>query len=179
MAATVPTTVLVISDTHLAHPLTAGLPAKLPPIDLLIHAGDLTMQGTVPEFHRVLDMLATISADVKLVIPGNHDLALDSEWMLRSDKKLRAWEMRSGVREWKGQLSLEYCDMARALWFGDDSRAVYEGVTMLVEGTHEILLKNGASVKVSRVSLSLLMNARVDADGTSQKQYGRCHSSTV
>ncbi|KAF4552024.1 Calcineurin-like phosphoesterase-like protein 1 [Elsinoe fawcettii] len=146
--ATVPTSVLVISDTHLASPFPLGVPADLHHIDVLVHTGDLTMLGTVSEYHQALDMLATIPADIKLVIPGNHDLALDREWLARTPERLRSWERRNGVPSWKGRLGNEQWEEAEAVWFGEESRAVREGVTMLKEGRHEIRLKNGALLKV-------------------------------
>ncbi|PNS16777.1 hypothetical protein CAC42_4741 [Sphaceloma murrayae] len=148
MTGGVRTSVLVVSDTHLAHPFPYGIPSDLPHIDLLIHAGDLTMLGTIPEFHQALDMLATIPADVKLVIPGNHDLALDPEWIHRTPEMLLRWERRSGVPGWAGRVGREYWEMTQGVWFGEQSRAVREGVTMLTEGMHEIVLKNGATAKV-------------------------------
>ncbi|KAF2221035.1 Metallo-dependent phosphatase-like protein, partial [Elsinoe ampelina] len=142
------TSILCISDTHLASPFPFGVPKDLPHIDVLIHSGDLTMLGTVPEYHEVLDMLATIPADLKLLIGGNHDLALDQEWLARTSERLQHWESRNGVPKWKGRLGDEYWREAEAVWFGPDSRAVKEGVTMLKEGRHELRLSNGALLKV-------------------------------
>ncbi|PSK36140.1 hypothetical protein B9Z65_5955 [Elsinoe australis] len=148
MADSIRTSVLIISDTHLASPFPNGVPSDLPHIDVLVHAGDLTMVGTVPEYHQVLDMLATIPADVKLVIPGNHDLALDGEWLSRKPERLQEWKLRNGVRELDLELGERQLREAESVWFGEQSRAVKEGVTMLREGTHEIKLKNGAMLKI-------------------------------
>lgn len=63
-------TVVCVSVTHGGEP-------KLPPGDLLIHAGDLTQSGTAGELQRQLDWLNAQPHAHKLVIAGNHDLILD------------------------------------------------------------------------------------------------------
>lgn len=63
-------TVVCISDTH-------NLQPSFPPGDLLVHAGDLTQNGTVEELQRQLDWLNQQPHQHKVVIAGNHDIALD------------------------------------------------------------------------------------------------------
>ncbi|GAM84428.1 hypothetical protein ANO11243_024240 [Dothideomycetidae sp. 11243] len=146
---TIRTSVLVISDTHLATPFPDGVPADLPPIDLLLHAGDLTQTGTEEEFSKALDMLHSIPAAVKLVIPGNHDLGLDKIWTGRTLDQLKIWERRNLMFDvWKGELGEEAWQRCEKMWFGAGSRARREGVTMLKEGRWIIPLKNGARVKI-------------------------------
>ena len=60
-----------ISDTH------NGLP-KLPSGDVLIHAGDLTNQGSLSELQKTVAWLEKAPFECKLVIAGNHDITLDS-----------------------------------------------------------------------------------------------------
>ena len=62
--------VLCISDTHTNTP-------DLPPADLLIHAGDLTNEGTVSEIQAQLDWLASLPYKYKVAIAGNHDSYFD------------------------------------------------------------------------------------------------------
>ena len=65
-----------ISDTH---NLTAGLAAKIPLGDVLIHAGDFTNVGEISDvidFNNFLDELPHLH---KVVIAGNHDLSFDLE----------------------------------------------------------------------------------------------------
>jgi Calcineurin-like phosphoesterase len=59
-----------ISDTHNGTP-------KLPKGDVLIHAGDLTKQGTPAEIQRQISWLQRQEFQAKIVVAGNHDLALD------------------------------------------------------------------------------------------------------
>jgi Icc-related predicted phosphoesterase len=61
--------VVCTSDTHNAQPL-------LPDGDILIHAGDLTINGTLPELQAQLDWLSSLPHRHKIVIAGNHDVYL-------------------------------------------------------------------------------------------------------
>lgn len=142
------TSVLIISDTHNADPFPDGIPKDFPHIDLLLHAGDLTISGTRKEFYHVIQMLKRIPADVKLVIPGNHDLTLDKVWMSRSQSRLSSWEKQNSPRGWKGTLGEDEWHRAERMWFGPESRAAQAGITMLREGKHRVLLRNGAKLKV-------------------------------
>ncbi|KAK3622186.1 hypothetical protein LTR56_022341 [Elasticomyces elasticus] len=144
---TVKTRILIISDTHCAvltrrkdggnvpHP---PFSAPLPPADLLILAGDLTMTGKIEEYHRALDMLKDIEAPVKLVIAGNHDYSLDSDFML---SHLEPKGLTKPAAEFEIQ-------EAHDLWMAPEGRARLEGVTFLEEGVHSVDLENGARVKV-------------------------------
>ncbi|KAH0591748.1 hypothetical protein MHUMG1_10513 [Metarhizium humberi] len=119
---------LVLSDTHDdAFPV----PASLPAVDVVIHCGDLTMIGGLSNYRRALDSLAACPAEIKLVIPGNHDVSLDAEWWgenMDSDD-----DEDEPVR-------------ARALFTLDEYTRC--GVRFLDEGTHEIALHDGRSFKV-------------------------------
>jgi len=82
------TRIVCISDTHNQTP-------KLPKGDVLIHAGDLTKQGSYPELKRTADWLEKADFEAKIVIAGtefffadrlelfancrlgNHDITLD------------------------------------------------------------------------------------------------------
>lgn len=65
------TRVVCIADTHRCTP-------PVPAGDVLIHAGDLTNEGTLPELQRQVDWLRRLPHEVKIIIAGNHDLALDA-----------------------------------------------------------------------------------------------------
>lgn len=66
-----PIKVVTISDTH------TNIWPNVPDGDLLIHAGDLTNQGTVQEIQTQIDWLKTLPHRHKVVIAGNHDTYLD------------------------------------------------------------------------------------------------------
>ncbi|KAI8299929.1 Metallophosphoesterase domain-containing protein 1 [Colletotrichum sp. SAR11_59] len=71
---------LVLSDTH-----HTGFPdpATLPKADVILHCGDLTMRGGLSEYKPTVERLSACNAELKLVIPGNHDLTLDQHWWTR------------------------------------------------------------------------------------------------
>ncbi|KAF2757856.1 Metallo-dependent phosphatase [Pseudovirgaria hyperparasitica] len=60
-----------ISDTHNQTP-------KLPAGDVLIHAGDLTNQGSLSELQKTVAWLEKANFEAKIVVAGNHDITLDS-----------------------------------------------------------------------------------------------------
>ena len=60
-----------VSDTHNTSPETGAF--KLPKGDVLIHAGDLTKQGTQAELRKALDWIEMADFEEKIVIAGRHD----------------------------------------------------------------------------------------------------------
>jgi Icc-related predicted phosphoesterase len=89
--------IVCISDTHNAAP---GEGYTLPEGDVLIHAGDLTNQGSRSEMNKVVKWLSEGKYEVKIVIggwlqsslvdetqllttTGNHDISLDPEYVLK------------------------------------------------------------------------------------------------
>ena len=75
-----PLTVVCVSDTH-------GTRPSIPPGDLLLHAGDLTNWGTFSEIQAQLTWLSEQPHVYKVVIAGNHDLYLDSEFKERHPER--------------------------------------------------------------------------------------------
>ncbi len=66
---------VLISDTHLTKP-------TLPEGDLLIHAGDLTFDGSITQTTKGLNWLGTQGKNYKygvIFVPGNHD------WLFQND----------------------------------------------------------------------------------------------
>jgi predicted phosphodiesterase len=82
--------VVCISDTH------NHFPEEVPPGDLLIHAGDLTIDGSVAEIQKQIDWLASLPHKEIVVISGNHDTYLDP----RTRPSLSD-EQREGTIDWK------------------------------------------------------------------------------
>ena len=68
-----------ISDTH------THKARSLPPGDVLIHAGDLTNEGTVTEIQEQINWLASLPYAHKIVIAGNHDSYFDPRSRYESD----------------------------------------------------------------------------------------------
>lgn len=63
--------IVAMADTHNRH---AGL--AVPDGDVLIHAGDLTGRGSLPELDQVAEWLRSLPHPHKVVVAGNHDFAL-------------------------------------------------------------------------------------------------------
>ncbi|KAJ5385154.1 hypothetical protein N7517_003065 [Penicillium concentricum] len=64
-----------VSDTHGYTPSEAGF--KLPAGDVLIHAGDLTNNGSLKELRRTMDWICKADFEIKIIVGGNHDVTLD------------------------------------------------------------------------------------------------------
>ncbi|KAH6889810.1 Metallo-dependent phosphatase-like protein [Thelonectria olida] len=67
------TRIVCISDTH-------NCTVKLPKGDVLIHAGDLTNQGSYSELSKTVKWLEQADFEAKIVIAGNHDITLDKDF---------------------------------------------------------------------------------------------------
>lgn len=114
---------LILSDTHdSAFPHSGSLPT----VDVVIHCGDLTMIGGLSNFRKAFEALSKCPAELKLVIPGNHDVSLDPAWWARNldedddpAEPERAREMAASFAN--------------------------KGVRLLEEGTHRISLHDGRS----------------------------------
>lgn len=65
---------VLISDTHNKH-------QEVPKIecDVLVHAGDLTMAGSLHEIQKAGDWIREYPAEFKVVIAGNHDFGFESK----------------------------------------------------------------------------------------------------
>lgn len=67
-----------LSDTHNACPADGAF--KLPKGDILIHAGDLTRQGTFAELRKTLEWIEQVDYEVKIVIAGNYSTRLHCKY---------------------------------------------------------------------------------------------------
>lgn len=69
--------IVCISDTHLQH---LKMPILIPDGDVLIHAGDATMQGTLPEVRAFSEWFGNLPHKHKIFVAGNHD------WSFQMDR---------------------------------------------------------------------------------------------
>ncbi|GAO17218.1 uncharacterized protein UV8b_05480 [Ustilaginoidea virens] len=67
------TRIVCLADTHNAT-------VKLPKGDVLIHAGDLTNQGSYSELSKAVKWLEAADFEAKIVIAGNHDITLGADF---------------------------------------------------------------------------------------------------
>lgn len=86
--------IVCVSDTHNETP-------HLPPGDILIHAGDLSQQGTPEELAKVIKWLEAANFRLKIVTAGNHDACLDPKSRIasRQDTADAAKAMLDAMRE--------------------------------------------------------------------------------
>ena len=75
-----PIRVVCLSDTH------DRIVPDVPDGDLLIHAGDLTTDGTVADIQKQIDWLAGLPHRHKVVVVGNHDSWFDESAMKQEDR---------------------------------------------------------------------------------------------
>ena len=143
---TIRTRLLIISDTHTASPLPSTDPTHayrlpLPQADVLLHAGDITKVGYFAEYEAMFDMLKAAPAELKLVIPGNHDITLHEDFYVR------------GTGKNKHIRSMEDVQKIRELWTGQEARSA--GIVYLEEGVRTFELGNGARFTVSGLHFCL------------------------
>ena len=154
--ARVKTRILIISDTHGRKPksrsnpdngntdtefddpsllrlVPTGYREPLPEADVVLHCGDLTKYSQDAEFEDTFTMLRECRAPLKLVIAGNHDLALDSDF---ADK----------YEAWSGMPSRKASRGSDAWRIIEDAKS--DGVRYLDEGTHTFDLENGARLSI-------------------------------
>ena len=67
-----------VSDTHNACPADGAF--KLPKGDVLIHAGDLTRQGTFAELRKTFDWIEQADYELKIVVAGNKSSKLWNDY---------------------------------------------------------------------------------------------------
>lgn len=60
--------IVCVSDTHNSSPLNGQF--KVPPGDVLIHAGDMTNQGSHSELQKAVEWIGGCEHEVKIVIAG-------------------------------------------------------------------------------------------------------------
>jgi Icc-related predicted phosphoesterase len=138
---------LIISDTHdgfqgsSAGPYADARGSFRPPFpkaDVLLHSGDLTMVGTMPQYRNTIAMLKGMDAELKLVIAGNHDLSLHGDYY-RTDQMARNIQ---GEAAYDADTARE----AHELWTGQEAKDA--GITYLTEGLYTFELSNGAKFSV-------------------------------
>jgi predicted MPP superfamily phosphohydrolase len=139
---TVKTRLFLISDTHSSAngghcSKTWSFRQPFPKADVVIHTGDLTNVGRISEHKAALGLLASMPAELKLVIAGNHDLSLDKEYYLLAESPVVAMAT---------DYNKDNPDVAERIWTGEEAKTA--GVTYLTEGIHNFTLSNGAEFTV-------------------------------
>lgn len=108
----------------------------LPSADVLLHCGDLTMNGSVEQHARAVALLKSIDAPLKIVIPGNHDITLDRPYYDTHPNVHASWPRYPPAT----------LDMIRDMYVGEDARRA--GIRYFEEGLGRFVLRNGARLNV-------------------------------
>ncbi|EXJ69544.1 uncharacterized protein A1O5_07580 [Cladophialophora psammophila CBS 110553] len=138
----IPTRILIISDTHAQLPLPAKEMSPvpfhhpLPSADVLIHCGDLTLNGKLSQHEAAVELLTSATADLKIVVPGNHDITLDRDYYRRFPDKHADY----------GPYSEQTLDGIRELYTSPQAKEA--GIRYLEEGVAGFELRNGARLTV-------------------------------
>ena len=139
------TRILIISDTHSALPASSetSVPFRqpLPKADVLLHAGDLTMNGRFDQHERAVELIKSHDAELKVVIPGNHDLTLDRDYY-RQYPLLHTQYRGTEYDQYDDAM----LDSIEELYTGKEAQAT--GIVYMVEGVRTFTLKNGAMFTV-------------------------------
>jgi hypothetical protein len=133
--APVKTRILILSDTHGYSSLPPTSLSRVP-LDAAIHCGDLSQYGSLSDYKNTLKLLRLIAALIKLVIPGNHDLSLNSSGLPRSDTR--------DAPDLTERQSLH--TQAQRFWTGTEARE--SGIRFLSLGFHEVELENKGLLKI-------------------------------
>ncbi|KAA1474844.1 Metallo-dependent phosphatase [Dentipellis sp. KUC8613] len=118
-----------ISDTHSrTFPVPSG--------DVLLHSGDLSSWGTIPQLKVTIDWLESLDHPAKILIAGNHDLCLDKNFpgILRQNGLIRGTEEDEAVI------------LAQSLVRGEASRKA--GLYYLEHESMDLVTKTGKRWKI-------------------------------
>lgn len=128
-----PVRIVCISDTH---DLTVD---DIPDGDVLIHAGDMTVDGSIPAIQKQIDWLCSLPHKEIVVISGNHDTYLDP----RTRPSLRE-DQKAGTIDWKRVHYLQHRRLSLSVAVEPNSAASEETQLLGQETKHRRLIIYGA-----------------------------------
>ncbi|OAA76571.1 Metallophosphoesterase [Akanthomyces lecanii RCEF 1005] len=136
--ASVKSSIFMLSDTH-GMTLDGRIPDG-PIADVCVHAGDLTEESKLEEFHSAITLLRSIDAPLKLVIAGNHDFTLDTPSFEKKIQEIKPPLDPELVKNFYG----DYEEAKQLLLNAKEDH----GIHLLSEGTHDFVLQNGGKLRV-------------------------------
>lgn len=124
-------TVVCIADTHNKQPI-------IPPGDILIHAGDLTENGSFDEVQAGLNWLSSLPHRFKVFVAGNHDVLLDEKFLARYPERRYGQEKTKTDLDWGDVIYLQ--DSSVTLDFSEttDHNHHHESISVPVARTISI-----------------------------------------
>ncbi len=138
------TKIVCISDTHNFHH-----DVDVPDGDILIHAGDFTLSGTLGEVVEFNEWLGTLDHPYKIVIAGNHDRCLGESGTLglkmftnaiyleRSGKEIE------GIKFWGAPMTPAFNGMRGGLTFYTNNNKEAKGVWRGMPKKLDVLITHG------------------------------------
>ncbi len=129
-----------LSDTHNRHRRV-----QVPDGDLLVHAGDFTIQGTAEETAEFNAWLGTLPHRHKIVIAGNHEFLFEHEPLRARELLTNALYLEdaaaviNGLRIWGSPWQPEFGDLAFNLPRGEWIAAKWK----LIPAETDILITHG------------------------------------
>ncbi|OAA62326.1 Metallophosphoesterase domain protein [Cordyceps fumosorosea ARSEF 2679] len=106
-----PVRVVCISDTH-------DLTVHVPDGDILVHAGDLTNDGTAADVQKQLDWLRGFAHPVKIVVAGNHDSYFDPRSRRQEDVRAKAKVQLGDILFLQGDMTVQEVNGRKISIFG-------------------------------------------------------------
>ncbi len=91
------TRIVCLSDTH-----NRQGEFSVPNGDILVHAGDMTGRGTLPEITAVNEWLGRLPHKHKIIIAGNHDFLFEEENLLARSLITNATYLQDSLAEVEG-----------------------------------------------------------------------------
>lgn len=95
-----PIRVVCVSDTHNRQP-------TLPPGEILVHAGDLTENGSFDEVQAGLTWLSSQPHRFKILIAGNHDVLFDEAFLKKYPERRYGQSKKEEDLDWGDVIYLE------------------------------------------------------------------------
>lgn len=151
MDQTIDTSLLIISDTHAGEMIAERLLNLEDEVDVAIHCGDLTDGSKLDEYRSALHLLMGVKAQLKLLIAGNHDFAMDDIAFEHQTKEYVDREARNNsihAHVVQAELDGNYGARGEAKAMFESAEAKAAGIVFLDEGTHHFTLANGADLHV-------------------------------
>ncbi|KAH8757731.1 phosphoesterase [Diaporthe sp. PMI_573] len=111
--------VVCVSDTHNTRP-------QLPFGDVLIHAGDLTENGSFDEIQTELSWLSSQAHRYKVFVAGNHDVLLDGEFLEKHPERRYGSSQSKEDLDWGSVIYLQNSSTTLDFPRNPDNASVFE-----------------------------------------------------
>lgn len=129
--------IVAMSDTHGMHE-QVQVPAEA---NVIVHAGDMTGHGSLPEFIAFLDWFAAQPHQYKLCVPGNHDACVEKHTVAcKTEAEVRGIKLLvndqvevEGVRFYGSPTTPLFCDWSFMKRRGSEIASVWKSIPKNVD----------------------------------------------